>query len=347
MASRKPRRPNNNNQPRHSHHNNHNYSNNHQFTSDYESDYPNYLSDAAQQQESELPIPPPLRSNEDLNLAVLRRHNPCINSIVSLAPYSVVYVFNPSSRQWEKSGVEGSLFVCNLSQGDLGEERYSVFVLNRRGLNNFDIPLTDGENVELTDEYVILKSDMEGVLENNQNGGNNNPTSNKKNHSDVRIYGLWIYSEPPPNSTAQIRAINAQTIRECAVHAGQSLRIAHERLEASRQNGLHMAAEAAATTAVPLEELQASVPMGRQVSLKDLFGQQRAQDDGWTTRAHHLNPNMGDWQHQPPPPMPPMGMGIGMPPAAQPQPQAQAQPQPQGDVLGDLFRKAGLAYQGQ
>lgn len=341
MASRKPRRPNNN-QARHSHNNHHNYNNN-QLTSDYESDYPNYLSDAAQQQEPELPIPPPLRSNEDLNLAVLRRHNPCINSIVSLAPYAVVYVFNPSSRQWEKSGAEGTLFVCSLSQGGLGEERYSAFVLNRRGLNNFDIPLTDGENVELTEEYVILKSDMEKGLENDQNGSNNNPAGNNKSPSDVRIYGIWIYSEPPPNSTAQTRAINAQTIRECAVHAGNSLRLARERLEAFRQNGLHMAAQAATTTAVPLEEVQASVPMGRQVSLKDLFGQQRAQDDGWTTRAHHLNPNIGDWQHPPPPALPPMEIGMGMSPAAQPQPQAQ----PQQDVLEDLFRRAGLAYQGQ
>lgn len=359
MASRKPRRPHNNQRQAHGH--GHGYNNN-QFTSDYESDYPNYSSDTAQQQEQEqepdLPIPPPPRSNEDLNLAVLRRHNPSITSIVSLAPYAVIYVFSPTTRQWEKSGAEGTLFVCNLTQGSLGEERYNAFVLNRRGLNNFDIPLTDGENVELTEEYVILKSDAETGLEatNNANGGNNNTTGNTNNNNnsklptDVKIYGIWIYSEPPPNSTAQTRAINAQMIRECAVHAGQSLRIARERLEAFRQNGLHMAAEAATTTAAPMQEVQSSVPMGRQVSLKDLFGQQRAQDDGWTTRAHHLNLNMGDWQ-QPPPPLPPVEMGMGASPAAmhsqQSQSQPQSQPQPPPDVLGDLFRKAGLAYQGQ
>lgn len=224
--------------------------------------------------------------------------------------------------------------MCNLTQGALGEERYTAFVLNRRGLNNFDIPLTDGENVEITEDYVILKSDEEAVDANGRNGGNGGKPAG--GNGDVRIYGLWIYSEPPPNSTAQTRTINAQMVRECAVHAGHSLRIARERLEASQQNGLHMAAEAAATTAAPLEEVQSSVPMGRQVSLKDLFGQQRAQDDGWTVRAHQFGM---EWppQQAPPqqaPPQPPMGM-----------PPPQSQPQQQ-DVLGDLFRRAGLAHQG-
>ncbi|KAE8148584.1 hypothetical protein BDV25DRAFT_157988 [Aspergillus avenaceus] len=318
MSTRRPRRPNNNN-------NNYQYRHNNPQPSDYESDYQYYFSDTPQiqeQQAAHMP-PPPIRSNEELNIAVLRRHNPTITSILSLAPYAVIYIFSPTTRQWEKSGVEGSLFVCQLSQGALGEERYSVFVLNRRGLNNFDIPLTDGDNVEITEEYVILKVDNDAGLD-------GSPVNGKTaNNSDLRIYGLWIYSEPPPNSTAETRTINAQVIRECAVHAGQSLKLARERLEASRQNGLHAAAAAAASTAPPVEEVQASVPMGRQVSLRDLFGQQRAQDDAWSTRAHHLGPH--DWPH------PAMG-----PPMMDPQPQ----PPPQQDVLGDLFRRAGLAYQG-
>ncbi|PWY91447.1 decapping enzyme Dcp1 [Aspergillus sclerotioniger CBS 115572] len=346
MTGRKPRRQNNNTNS-----NNHPQSYNHNHRrhlsqgapqpSDYESDFQNYFSDTQQlpdQQESSMP--PSLRTNEELNLSVLRRHNPAITSILSLAQYSVVYIFSPSSRQWEKNGIEGSLFVCQLTQGTLGEERYCVFVLNRRGLNNFDLLLTDGDNVEITEEYIILKSDYNpdnldtggaaGDYNNNNNSGNGTNGSSKpgNNNTNVRIYGLWIYSEPPPNSTAETRTINAQMIRECATHAGQSMRLARERLEATHQNGLHVAAAAASVTAPPLQEVQSSVPMGRQISLKDLFGQQRTQDDEWSVRAHQLGP--GEWQ-QPPP--------VGMPSAG-------AAPAPQQDVLGDLFRRAGLAYQG-
>ncbi|KAE8349144.1 hypothetical protein BDV28DRAFT_141847 [Aspergillus coremiiformis] len=312
---RTPRQPNNNN-----------YRHNHPQPCDYDSDYQNYFSDMQQHQEQQetLMPPPPIRSNEELNLAVLRRHNPAITSILSLAPYAVIYIFSPSTRQWEKNGVEGSLFVCQLSQGPLGEERYNAFVLNRRGLNNFDVPLTDGDNVEITEEYVILKVDNDSGL---SMGNSNNTNGKSANNVDLRIYGLWIYSEPPPNSTAETRSINAQVIRECAVHAGQSMKLARERLEATRQNGLHAAAAAAASTAAPVDEVQSSVAMGRQVSLRDLFGQQRAQDDEWSTKAHHVESQ--EWRQ-----------------SAISDPIAQPQPQPQQDVLGDLFRRAGLAYQG-
>lgn len=312
------RRPNNHN-GNHSHnHSNHNSHQQHPRQqsstavpqpSDYESDNAFYLSDTQQQPPDPAMPPPPTRSNEELNISVLRRHNPAITSILSLAPYAVVYFFSPSTRQWEKSGVEGTMFVCQLTQGRLGEERYSVFVLNRRGLDNFDVRLTDGENVELTDEYVILKAEDDDDDDEDSGGGGGN--GRKKNS---RIYGLWIYSEPPPNSTAETRTINAQMIKECAVHAGQSLKLARERREAERQNGLHAAAAP--------NEAYASVPMSRQISLKELFGQQRAQDDGWSVKAHSPGPD-----------------------AAQ-QPQTQAAPADAGqqDVLGELFRKAGVAY---
>ncbi|KAI3129559.1 hypothetical protein CBS147330_5189 [Penicillium roqueforti] len=318
MTARKPRRQNNHNPVN---------------LTDNESDAP-YYSDMQQQPA------PPLRSNEELNLSVIRRHKPSVTSILSLAPYAVVYIFSPTTKQWEKNGVEGTLFVCQETQGELGEDRYTAFVVNRRGLDNFDLPLTEGENVEITEEYVILKAEESAEGEAGQNGiadplHPQNLSENQTGTNNVRIYGLWIYSEPPPNSTAESRTINAQMILECATHAGESMKLARERLEAMRQTSLHAAAMAASTQAPPMEELQTGVPMGRHISLQDMFGQQRAQDDSWSVRAHHLGPNQhpqqypqqSSYQHMVPHhPTPP--------------------PQPQSDVLGDLFRRAGLAQQG-
>lgn len=267
---------------------------------------------------------PKLRSNEELNLAVLQRHNPSITAVLSLANYSVIYIFSSTTRSWEKTGIEGSLFVCALEPGSLGEERYTAFVLNRRGLNNFDLQLSDRENVELTEEYVILKDD------DNETQTNSQPP----NPASTRIYGIWIYSEPPPNSTAEMRTINATLILECAARAGESLKVAKERVEAMRQSNLHVAASAAETQARPTDEVQASVPMGRTISLKDLFGQQRAQDDGFTIRAHNVAPP----QQLPLPTMPPQQFLVQQPQV----PQQQAAQQPQQDVIGDLFRRAGL-----
>jgi Dcp1-like decapping family len=260
----------------------------------------------AQQQEQPQQQASP-RSNEELNISVLRRHNPNITSILSLAPYVVVYTFSPVTQQWEKNGIEGTMFICQLAQGSYGEERYSVFVLNRRGLNNFDILLTDGENVEITDEFVILKADRESEVSGINNNNNNN------NNGSEHIIGLWIFSEPAPNSTAETRKINAEVIKECATHAGRSMELAREATQQQQQQ----------------QQAYASVPMGRQISLKELFGQQRAQDD-----APGGMPNGGTaWGH-------------AAPSADQlPTSTAQAMSQPAGNVLTDLFLRAGLVNQ--
>jgi hypothetical protein len=285
-----------------------------------------YYSDTTPQ-----PPPPPQPAapqekltNEELNISVLRRHNPAVTSILSLAPYVVIYIFSPTTQQWEKNGIEGTMFICQLTQGSYGEERYSVFVLNRRGLNNFDILLTDGENVQITDEFVILKSEREG-------GGQDDHEA-----ADDEIIGLWIFSEPPPNSTAETRKINAEVIKECATHAGKSLALAKESLAAAQQH-------------------QQSVPMGRQISLKELFGQQRAQDDGFgqpypgtsgvdmSAEAAMMNGGGAggmNWSHNPAVQAPVVPSPGQLPSAA-----AQAMSQPGGNVLTDLFRRAGLVNQ--
>ncbi len=43
------------------------------------------------------------------------------------------------------------------------------------------------------------------------------------------IYGLWIFAEPPPSSTAEMRTINARVIQDCAARAEASGRIVEGR----------------------------------------------------------------------------------------------------------------------
>ncbi|KAJ5673127.1 Dcp1-like decapping [Penicillium longicatenatum] len=300
------------------------YQNNHNNAhTDYESDNA-YLSDMPQKPA------PPLRSNEELNLRVLRTHNAEITDVISLANYAVIYAFNPHSKTWEKTNTEGTLFVCSMTPGPLGEERFTVFLLNRRSAVNFQSRLTHGDNVELTPEYVILKEVSD-------------------EDAEERVWGIWIYSEDE-TSTTNTRLVNAKVIMECASRAGNSLKDAKERIQAMRQNELHIAAAASETQATPNENLQGGVSMGRTMSLKDMFGQQRAQDDEWSVRAHH---EQLQFQPHPQPQAPTQpGYGYHMPLAHQhasqagaPNPPAPAQGMP--DVLGDLFRRAGLQPQQQ
>ena len=157
--------------------------------SDYDTDTAN-MTDAA-------PVsmaPPPARTNTELNLLVLRRYVPEVERIISIAPFAVVYLFSTETQQWEKSGTEGTLFVCQLSGAPY--PRYNVVILNRKSLDNFIAELASGDDVEITDQYVILQVMAENGVPN--------------------IYGLWIFDdENAPN----MRETVANSIEECAIRA--------------------------------------------------------------------------------------------------------------------------------
>ncbi|KAI4219775.1 MAG: hypothetical protein L6R36_008084 [Xanthoria steineri] len=159
------------------------------------------------QYDSDVPLPPPQdvppqRTNAELNLSVLQRHLPSTTSIISIAPYAVVYIFTSAPQNgpvWEKSGIEGTLFVCQQTIAPMdGTERYSVVVLNRKGLNDFICPLSG--DIDYEAGYIILRSSSE-------EGGEEN------------IWGLWIFEEEEGSSTAGMREVNAKIIQECAARA--------------------------------------------------------------------------------------------------------------------------------
>lgn len=160
--------------------------------SDYESD----LNDTAQ---LDAFPPPPTRTNAQLNLSVLTRHEPLTTSILFIAPYAVVYTFSSTSEQWEKRDIEGTLFVCQLASHPAGGDRFSVIILNRRRLDNFKLELLESAQVEDTEQFIILQD--------------------RDEQGNVRVYGLWIFSEPEPSSTAATREQVARVIADCAARA--------------------------------------------------------------------------------------------------------------------------------
>ncbi|KIW09401.1 uncharacterized protein PV09_00295 [Verruconis gallopava] len=233
---------------------------------DYETDYP------------DIQPPPMTRTNEELNHAVLRRYYPQIVRIRSIAPYAVLYQFSPESSSWVKLEIEGTLFINELVPNEMGAKRFNVVILNRRGFENYEQELRSSDDVELTSEYVILKGQS-------------------RDGEDV-VYGLWIFAEPGA-STAGAREENAQEISRCAVEAEESRRLAMERLaetQLSKENQRVGGSNGyAAEQESEMEEGSTSIPMGRQLSLRELFGKQREQDAGFTVH-HHESPKFANAQ---------------------------------------------------
>ena len=209
--------------------------------SDYDTDAAN-ITDAALAMD---PQPPPDRSIAELNMLVLRRYLPDIEHIISIAPFAVVYLFSPDTQQWEKSGHEGTLFVCQLSAEATGHARYKVFILNRKSLDNFLVELTSGEDIEITSDYVILQIPGEEDTPN--------------------IYGLWIL--PDEDSALGARDMVANAIQDCAVRAehGQSeIQNGHSATPSYNLDGV-ADMEEDATSAMPQ-------PTGQTIDLMALFG---------------------------------------------------------------------------
>lgn len=162
------------------------------FQSDYDTEDPNTMTDAP----AILPtFAPPDRTNTELNLAVLRRYCSEITHIVTIAPFSVVYIFSPESQAWEKCGIEGTLFVNKLTTPD-GAPRYNIMILNRKSMDNFMTDLTSADDIDITDEYVILQA----------KGGE---------EQTLQIYGLWIFSEIAEQGMST-RELVGTAVQSCA-----------------------------------------------------------------------------------------------------------------------------------
>ncbi|QDS69918.1 hypothetical protein FKW77_001455 [Venturia effusa] len=219
---------------------------------------------------------PPSMNNivDDVNKSVLRRYWPDIKTILTIAPFVELYVFIPEMQKWEKTGKGGTVFVCELTSSDPGIQRFSVVMLNRRGLDNFATEIKSTQDVEITDELMI-----------NVMGGD---------EGDNSIYGLWIHAEPE-TSTARARELTVQKIMEVAESAERSRKSVLDRMaeeerltermqdddveELEAENGYDTGTSNA-------KNEQSGAPMGRQLSLSHLFDRQKAQDSGLNVDNH-------------------------------------------------------------
>ena len=186
--------------------------------------------------------PPPLpaslytRTNVELNLSVLRRYLPSTESILLIAPYAALYTFQPSVEEWEKSSIQGTLFIVSLKPSHIGLERYAVIILNRHGLKNFIMELQPGADVDLEDEIVVVRGGGEG---------------------DGMIRGFWIYEEGEDTSTAGLRGEVESLVRSC-VEATQVDGVDHDSwsdLEAERYTIYEYGDQMNGTHVLPIDTL--------------------------------------------------------------------------------------------
>ncbi|XP_068133329.1 mRNA-decapping enzyme 1B isoform X4 [Hyperolius riggenbachi] len=112
----------------------------------------------------------------DISLAALRRHDPYIQSIVDVASQVALYTFSHRANEWEKTDVEGTLFVYSRSASPM----HGFTIMNRLSMENRTEPITKDLDFQLQDPFLLYRN------------------------ARFCIYGIWFYNKEECQRIAEL-----------------------------------------------------------------------------------------------------------------------------------------------
>ncbi|XP_039296391.1 mRNA-decapping enzyme 1B [Nilaparvata lugens] len=89
-----------------------------------------------------------------MNTAALKRADPYLKELLETAAHVALYTFNPDVNEWEKTEVEGALFVYSRT----GEPFHNILIMNRLNCKNFVEPVIRGLDLHLEDPYLLYRT---------------------------------------------------------------------------------------------------------------------------------------------------------------------------------------------
>lgn len=102
-----------------------------------------------------------------MNVAALKRVDPYVKDILETATHVALYTFNADDNEWEKTDVEGALFVYSRN----GEPYHSILIMNRLNTNNLVEPVIQGLDLQLQEPFLLYRN------------------------ASCRIFGVWFYDK--------------------------------------------------------------------------------------------------------------------------------------------------------
>uniref|UniRef100_A0A4Y7M8Y2 5'-(N(7)-methylguanosine 5'-triphospho)-[mRNA] hydrolase n=1 Tax=Daphnia longispina TaxID=42846 RepID=A0A4Y7M8Y2_9CRUS len=113
--------------------------------------------------------------SHSVNLGALKRVDPYAVEIVETGTQVAIYKFNSQSNEWEKTDVEGTLFLYARS----GDPRHGFVVMNRLSTENLVEPITRDLEIQLQAPFLLYKN------------------------AKLSITGVWFYEESECTRIAQ------------------------------------------------------------------------------------------------------------------------------------------------
>ncbi|XP_066991510.1 mRNA-decapping enzyme 1B [Anabrus simplex] len=102
-----------------------------------------------------------------MNVAALKRVDPYVKEILETATHVALYTFNGEINEWERTDVEGALFVYSRS----GEPFHGILIMNRLNTNNLLEPVIPGLELQLQEPFLLYRN------------------------TRARIFGIWFYDK--------------------------------------------------------------------------------------------------------------------------------------------------------
>uniref|UniRef100_A0A3P8UDV0 5'-(N(7)-methylguanosine 5'-triphospho)-[mRNA] hydrolase n=1 Tax=Cynoglossus semilaevis TaxID=244447 RepID=A0A3P8UDV0_CYNSE len=89
-----------------------------------------------------------------MSLAALKRQDPYINKLLDVTGQVALYNFNSKSNEWEKTEIEGTLFVYSRS----ASPHHGFTIMNRLSTENLVEPINKDLEFQLQDPFLLYRN---------------------------------------------------------------------------------------------------------------------------------------------------------------------------------------------
>ncbi|TNN60282.1 mRNA-decapping enzyme 1A [Liparis tanakae] len=172
-----------------------------------------------------------VNAGQMMSLAALQRQDPYINKLLDVTGQVALYNFNSKVNEWEKTDIEGTLFVYARS----ASPHHGFTIMNRLSTENLVEPINKDLEFQLQDPFLLYRN---GNCEKNNMArvnvrvdcspfGLGLPIS-----LPVGIYSIWFYDKRDCHRIAQLMV---KIVKQEAEHAQ---RTSPERAAPTRPNGV-------------------------------------------------------------------------------------------------------------
>ncbi|XP_053455560.1 mRNA-decapping enzyme 1A isoform X4 [Nycticebus coucang] len=180
------------------------------------------------------------RAGQEMSLAALKQNDPYITSIADLTGQVALYTFCPKANQWEKTDIEGTLFVYRRSASPY----HGFTIVNRLNMHNLVEPVNKDLEFQLHEPFLLYRN------------------------ASLSIYSIWFYDK---NDCHRIAKLMADVVEEETRRSQQ----ARDKQSPSQANGCsdHRPIDILEMLSRAKDEYERSAPSGhKHLTVEELFG---------------------------------------------------------------------------